>query len=284
MGLTYATGANLLNYLYNDVDFYGVQRNQNDPIPRFSSFIVALTKSNGIVYSEGGQNESLIRGFGSTSWNINGNIVTNAIDLTFPPKSTSGSETITGFTLKIDGVSDSSSIFATGTLNTPITIQQGETPIIYAGDLEINIDQPNRYTSTFKQKIYEYLFLGADSLSSVNQYRFIIINTQGAQTPLEFYLTRDSSVPNFVITSEGGGSYAAARNASDIDFDLNQGVNISTNQIRMFYSQGTFPNFTYVYAGDFIMREIGTGTPTTYTIANGETARLRTNFLRINAQ
>ena len=70
-----------------------------------------------------------------------------------------------------------------------------------------------------------------------------------------------------------------------LNLDLNDtNSNIVTNQIKMFYSQGTFPNFTFVEAGSFIMREIGTGTPITYTIANGETARLQTNFLRINAR
>jgi len=289
MGLTYDGGANLLKYIYNSDDELGVEKNGVPAL--YNNFTIELRKSDGSPYE--GVTVALPRGsqsIGEPVWNINGNIVTNASDLTFSPKATSGSDTINTFNVYLTTLANQSILFATGTLNTPITVQQGETPIIRAYDsnsgdgLEINIDQTNKYTSAFKEKIYNYLFLAEDSFSGIAEYKFVIYNTSGNSTPLEFYLTRDSGLPNFNITSEAGGSYAAARNASDVVLPLNQGSNISTDEIRMFYSQGTFPNYTYLEAGDFIMREIGTGTPITYTIANGETARLQTNFLRINAR
>lgn len=277
MGLTYDGGSALLSYLYND----------NDLLSDYDSFEIELIRSNGSTAynSQSGAASDLVAVTrASGNWDINGNIVTNSSDLTFPPSNNPDSQSIVFFNVYVSGISEPLKLFATGTLNTPININQGETPIIYANDLEIDIDKTNKYTSAFKEKIYRYLFLAEDSFSGIAEYKFVIYNTSGNATPLEFYLTRDSGVPNFSITSEAGGSYAAARNASDVVLPLNQGSNISTDEIRMFYSQGTFPNFTYDRAGDFIMREIGTGTPITYTIANGETARLQTNFLRINSK
>ena len=171
----------------------------------------------------------------------------------------------------------------------PITIQQGETPIIRAynassGDgLEINIDSTSRYTQDFREKIYKYLFLAEDSLNSVVEYQFIVYNTSGNPTPLEFYLTRDSNVPNWDVSQRS--DYARAENSSDIVLPLNNtNANIITNQIRMFYSQGTFPNFTYTYAGAFETIQVNNLDPVTYTIANGETARFQVGELRIFAR
>ena len=52
----------------------------------------------------------------------------------------------------------------------------------------------------------------------------------------------------------------------------------------MFYSQGTFPNFTYTYAGAIQLISLTSSNPQTYTIADGETARFQDGFLRINAR
>ena len=298
MGLTYNGGFNLLDYVYNKNPSYGIEKNQEPA--SYDSWLVELTASDGTAYNSDTNSDDkrrLNRGSqdtGNEVWNVGDgyatNFVVNLIDIQFAANG-GDAQTFTGFNLYIGQFgADVDLLFATGTLNTPITVQPGETPIIRAYDassgdgLKIDIDETNLYTSDFRDKIYRYLFLAEDSFSGIAEYKFVIYNTSGNSTPLEFYLTRDSGLPNFNITSEAGGSYAAARNASDVVLPLNQGSNISTDEIRMFYSQGTFPNYTYLEAGDFIMREIGTGTPITYTIANGETARLKTNFLRINAR
>ena len=189
-------------------------------------------------------------------------------------------------------------LFATGTLNTPITIQEGETPIIRAynassGDgLEINIDSTSYYTQDFRLGVYNYLFLAQDSFASVIDYKFVVYNSLAQPTPLEFFLARKDtfpSNPNWFITQEGSGSnqYARARNVNDIALPLNSqvpSVNIITNQIRMFYSEGTFPNQTYTYAGLLDLRDSNGSNPQTYTINDGETARFQVGFLRINAR
>ena len=53
----------------------------------------------------------------------------------------------------------------------------------------------------------------------------------------------------------------------------------------MYYSQGDFPNETYVFAGSFVtITDQSTGNPTNYTILNGETGRFKTLELRLNAR
>ena len=287
MGLTYFGGEALLNYLYNDAKDAdgGILLNNYD------SFLIQLIRTDGNAYDSqsGADSDAVAVTRVGANWNIDGNIVTNANDLTFPPSDNSNSQSIVGFELYIDGIGETPELFATGTLNTPITIQQGETPIIRAynassGDgLEINIDSTSRYTQDFREKIYKYLFLAEDSLNSVVEYQFIVYNTSGNPTPLEFYLTRDSNVPNWDVSQRS--DYARAENSSDIVLPLNNtNANIITNQIRMFYSQGTFPNFTYTYAGAFETIQVNNLDPVTYTIANGETARFQVGELRIFAR
>ena len=137
----------------------------------YDSFLVQLIRTDGNAYdsqSNADSDAAAVTRVGA-NWNIDGNIVTNANDLTFPPSSNSNSQLIVGFELYIDGIGQTPELFATGTLNTSITIQQGETPIIRAynassGDgLEINIDTTSRYTDSFKIGIYNYLFRDLDS-------------------------------------------------------------------------------------------------------------------------
>jgi len=119
-------------------------------------------------------------------------------------------------------------------------------------------------------------------LSSVINYRFNIIDTQGAQQPLEFTLGRDLNFPIWQITQIS--DYAQASNMSDVIFNLNTFGSITTNLIRMFYGEGTFPNETYTSAGVFAITTTNGTSQITTTIANGETARLQTGQLRINAK
>ena len=286
MGLIYFGGNALLNYVYND----------DDLLEDYDSFEIQLVDNNSAGYAGGRQ--SVVRGDDATfgnAWNINGINVTNKNDIQFPPLfSNAPAQTLTKFNIFIDGISATKKAFASGTLNTPIVVQAGETPIIRAynassGDgLEINIDETNKYTSAFREKIYKYLFLAEDSLNSVINYRFNIIDTQGAQQPLEFIVARrgTSISPNWTIAqiSEGSGTYAEASNLGDLSFGLNEYGNVPTNLIRMFYGEGDFPNETYTSAGSFFITATDGESQITTTINDGETARLQAGQLRINSK
>jgi len=291
MGLTYDGGANLLKYIYNSDDELGVEKNGVPAL--YNNFTIELRKSDGSPYE--GVTVALPRGsqsIGEPVWNINGNIVTNASDLTFSPKATSGSDTINTFNVYLTTLANQSILFATGTLNTPITVQQGETPIIRAYDsqtgdgITIDFDNVNsgRYTPEFIQKINDYVFLGQDSLASVNQYRFIIIDSNGQQTPLDFYVSRtDFQDGNWDISNISG--YAQAQNKGDLVLPLNDtNASISTNTIDFFYGEGDIGNQTFTKAGRLGMTQLGNDTPASYQIADGETARLKAGELRINSK
>ena len=192
MALTYFGDNAILNYLYND----------NDTLGAYDSFLIQLLTEGGSAYAGGEQTIGLIRGtqtVGSEIWNVGDgfttNFVVNLIDITFPPLSANdaSSQRLTQFELYVDGIGQTPELFATGTLNNPITVQAGETPIIRKYDsqtcdgINIDIDETNKYTSAFRDKIYRYLFLAEDSLNSVVEYQFVVYNTSGNPTPLEFY-------------------------------------------------------------------------------------------------
>ena len=290
--LTYFGDEVILKYLYNGEDILGTQRNQDDPIPNYSSFTLELVRDDGSLYTEGEQNTTLIRAFDTESWSIIGGIVTNTNDIEFPPNGEDFSQNIVTANLYVDGFEVNRQKIATITLNTPITVQKGETPIIRAynassGDgLEIDIDATNKYTSTFKQKINEYLFLADDSLNGISSYRFTIIDNTGSATSLSVDVSRDSQFPNWDLVLFGSGSsgYSQMQNDSDLEFGLYEGnASINTNTFDMFYEEG-FPNPIFTKAGRLSMTQVGNDTTTTYQILNGETARFKAGELRINAK
>ena len=303
MGLTYNGGFNLLDYVYNKNPSYGIEKNQEPA--SYDSWLVELTASDGTAYNSDTNSDDkrrLNRGSqdtGNEVWNVGDgyatNFVVNLIDIQFAANG-GDAQTFTGFNLYIGQFgADVDLLFATGTLNTPITVQPGETPIIRAYDassgdgLKIDIDETNLYTSDFRDKIYRYLFLAEDSLSDVISYKFTPFNN-GSGTlfdNLSFFVNRvDENNPggvNWGIANQGG--YAQAYNLKDLALPLNMLGNAVFNRVNIYYSQGSFPNETYVLAGNFVtITDQSTGSPTNYTIADGETGRFKAVELRINAK
>ena len=291
MGLTYNGGNVLLKYVYNN----------DDTLTDYDGFLIELQTSNGTPYDSGIGEELSRAGLNrnNIAWGITNTFVYNNLDIQFPVfnKDNVSSQTFTKFTLSMSILGGGSFTFATGTLNTPITVQKGETPIIRAYDSQtgdgITIDFDNfaggKYEKTFTRKINDYIFLGQDSLSSVNQYRFIIINSSGQQTPLEFSLSRSNAGGGnwnvLQIAGNSATSYAQAQNKNDIVLPLNDGVNVSTNTIDFFYGEGDIGNNpTFTKAGRLSMTQLGNDTPASYQILGGETARLQAGELRINAK
>ena len=283
MGLTYDGGFNILNYIYNNVDDLGTGAVQ-DQI--YNGFEIELQEADGTPYVKGTQNDSLLRN--GTYWQVTNTFVYNVDDIVFPPLGVNdNSQTLTKFTLKMLQISGSPLTFATGTLNTPITVQKGETPIIYSSDLEIDFDIASAYSDEFTRKINDYVFLAQDSLSSVSQFKFTPFFTTAYEN-LSFFVAReDAQSPggvNWGIVNQG--AFAQAYNSKDLVLPLNDtGSSAVFNRVYMYYSQGTFPNETYVFAGNFVtITDQSTGNPTNYTILNGETGRFKTLELRINAK
>ncbi len=286
--LTFFADSNILNYLYNELD----------GLDTYDSILIALTDSSGNEYDSGigvsSSRSGILRN--TLQWGFSGNIAYNNLDVEFPINNSGSAKTVVGFNLYISSLGASNPpLIARGTLNSTITIQKGEIPIIRAYDansgdgITVDIDENNNYNQAFKGKIYQYLFQKIDSLSSVNQYRFMIVDSNGATTPLSVSLSRDNNTisPNWNINTIGSGAtgYSQAKNANDLEFQLNeQNTTITTDTLFFYYGEGDFSSPTFTKAGELSLTQDGGETPLTYQIQKGDTPRLKAGQLIINSK
>ena len=188
-------------------------------------------------------------------------------------------------------ISGSPLTFATGTLNTPITVQKGETPIIRAYDansgdgLEIDFDISSNYTNDFTRKINDYVFLAQNSLSNVGFFRFTVINNLAQQTALKIDVARENDplFLNWGVANQGGD--AQAYNLNDLVLPLNEsGTTITTNTINLYSATGDPLVPSFILSGSFNTTQPNSVSPLTYQIVNGETARFKVGELRIKSK
>ena len=242
MGMTTFASDNLIDFVF---------RNQNN-LNNYDTIRIYLKKTNGAYYENGtGAIDYIAVNRDSGAWDVNGSgYATNKTSLDFPPNQTGGTSSINQFELTLFGINQTPYTLFTGNIvnssgsNTTINIENGDTPRMDVGSIEVNIDASGYFTVAFRTIISKYLFR-KDTANFANDFCFKLYNGGSLLNNQEQGVARDSS--NFDTVNNG--SYCSVENANDIIFPLYSGSTSNVNQIRFYY--GTFPNnfSTYIYAG-----------------------------------
>jgi hypothetical protein len=227
---------------------------KSDSLKDYPSILVELRTSSGAYVSASGGDDMILLNRGTGAWTA-GSTSSNKIKVTAPVNQGTAQQ-ITNFNLYVSAFNGTPILFAQNEpLTQNITVNQGETPVIEVGKLDIKFD----FSSTdLESRVGHYVFENADQLGGYDSIR---LRQYNGSTYLgkEVAVLRSSS--NFDFTTSGDYTY----NKLDLSFGVQGGTgNVTLNRI-------------YVAIGGFSSPyiDLGYASVSSTSVAKGDTVRLK---------